>query len=39
MRVLLVTLTDLLSYVLTKVLNPTLDYFAIVVDEDHNDCF
>ena len=33
MRVLLVTLTDLLPFVLTNVLNPALDYCAIVVDE------
>ena len=33
MRVLLVTLTDLLPYALTKVLNPSLEYCAIVVDD------
>ena len=32
MRVLLVTWTDLLSFVLTRVLNPNLEYCAIVVD-------
>ena len=33
MRVLLVTLTDMLPYMLTKVLNSELEYCAIVVDE------
>ena len=33
MRVLLITLTDVLPFVLTNVLNPALDYSAIVVDE------
>ena len=33
MRVLLVTLTNVLPFALTKVLNPALDYSAIVVDE------
>ena len=32
-RVLLVTLTDILPYALTKVLNPSLEYCAIVVDD------
>ena len=33
MRVLLVTLTDILPYTLAKVLNPSLEYCAIVVDD------
>ena len=33
MRVLLVTLTDLLPFTLSKVLNPALEYCAIVVDD------
>ncbi len=33
MRVILVTLTDMLPYVLTQVLNPALEYCAIVVDD------
>jgi len=33
MRILLVTLTDVLPYALTQVLNPANDYCAIVVDE------
>ena len=33
MRILLVTTTELLPFTLSKVLNPTLEYCAIVVDE------
>ena len=33
MRVLLVTLTDMLPFVLTQVLNPALEYCAVVVEE------
>lgn len=33
MRILLVTLTDMLPYALSQVLNPSLEYCAIVVDE------
>ena len=33
MRVLLVTFSEILPFALTKVLNPTLEYGAIVVDE------
>ena len=34
MRILLVTLTDILPYALTKVLNPDNDYCAIVIDDE-----
>ena len=34
MRILLVTLTDILPYALTQVLNPALEYCAIVLDDE-----